>query len=394
MTNTKSNAKLDEIIERVTPDAIATRHFLHANPELSHKEEKTSALVADKLRALDMDDVQTGVGGFGVVATLHGTAGEGPGFAIRADMDALPIQEEADRAYQSCVPGVMHACGHDGHTATLLGTAQVLSQMRENLRGSVKFLFQPAEETVGGAVNMVADGALNGVDAIIALHGWPNLEVGQIGVRPGPMMASADTFDIIVRGRGGHAAYPHVTVDPIAIAAQIVGALQTIASREINPADSIVVTVAQFHAGTAYNIIPDTATLKGTVRCLSNAVRAEMPERLERIASGLCAAHRATCEVTYRHGTPVTVNDAAVNQLIADVGADVLGASNVIPLAVPSMGAEDFGVYCLHVPGAMFRLGVGTDVSPLHTPTYNFTDAAVPVGMRMFAHAALTYLGR
>ncbi len=378
-------------VAALAPDYVATRHFLHQNPELSDREERTSALVAERLRSFGLDEVRAGVGGNGVVATLRG-ARLGATIALRADMDALPIQETSDLPYRSCVPGVMHACGHDGHTATLLGTAAALVRLRDHLSGSVRFIFQPAEETVGGAARMCDDGAMDGVDAIVALHGWPGMPVGQIGVRPGPMMASSDTFDITILGRGAHAAYPHLSVDPILVGAQLVAALQSAVSREISPTDSVVVTVAQFHAGTAYNIIPGEAELKGTVRCLSTEIQDSIPGRLERIAAGICAASRASYRFSYRRGTPVTVNDPAINVLVSRVGAEVLGEANVISLKAPSMGAEDFAMYLAHAPGAMFRLGVGEDVTPLHTPTYNFADEAVAPGMELFARVAVKFL--
>jgi amidohydrolase len=335
------------------------------------------------------------VGGFGVVGELVGRAegaAAGRTLAIRADMDALPIQETSDLAYRSACPGVMHACGHDGHTATLLGTAAVLTGLRDRIRGTVRLFFQPAEETVRGATEMCAEGVMEGVDAIVALHGWPGMPVGRIGVRSGPMMASADTFDITIRGRGAHAAMPHVSVDPIVAGAQVVLGLQTLVSREISPTVPVVVTVAQIHAGTAYNVIPGTCDIKGTVRCLSPALRQEMPVRLERVAAGICAANRAEYTFGYRFGTPVTVNDAAISALVEQVGRETLGRKNVEQLDAPSMGAEDFAVYLQHSPGAMFRLGVGVDVTPLHTPTYNFADAALPHGIEIFSRFALRYL--
>ena len=385
-----TKAAVAAAIQRILPEVVETRHHLHRNPELSGQEAETSALVAERLRAWGLEDIKTGLAGHGVTAVLRGQ-GDGPMLALRADMDALPIQETAGRPYQSCRAGVMHACGHDGHTATLLGAAQVLSEMRDRLPGPVKFLFQPAEETTGGAEAMVEAGVLEGVQAIVALHGWPNLDVGQIGYRPGPMMASADRFDLTVRGVGGHAGYPHLVVDPIVIGSQIVQAWQTLASREASPLDSVVVSVTQFHAGTAYNVIPGVAELKGTVRCLSNALRDEMAGKMERIAAGLCAAFRGTYEFTYEYGPPVVVNDPDVTGLVQSVGADVLGPENVTFLETPTMGAEDFAYYLGEVPGMMFRLGVGTDVTALHTPTYDFSDAALPHGMAMFAHLALRF---
>ncbi len=381
-------AEIERIVEHILPQVVQTRHHLHQNPELSGQERQTGEYVAERLRALGVEDIQTGLAGHGVTGILRGTK-DGPMMALRADMDALPITEDSGLPYASQCPGVMHACGHDGHTATLLGTATVLSELRGELPGPVKLIFQPAEETVGGAEAMVEAGVLEGVEAIYALHGWPNLEIGQIGCRPGPMMASADSFDLTIKGKGGHAAYPHLTVDPIVVGAQVISAWQTLASREVSPLDSVVVTVTQFHAGTAYNVIPGTAKLSGTVRCLSNAVRAEMPAKMERIAQNICAAFRADCTLDYVPGPPVVVNDARLNAEVEAVGRAVLGPNKVTFLETPTMGAEDFAYYLLHIPGVMFRLGVGTEVSDLHTPTYNFSDGALPYGMALFSHLAL-----
>lgn len=386
----ETRTALDAAIQRILPDVVQARHHLHQNPELSGEEAETSGLVAGWLQALGMDEVQTSIAGHGVVGLLRGRA-HGPTFALRADMDALPIQETSGLPYQSCKPGVMHACGHDGHTATLLGTASVLAALRDQIHGTIKFLFQPAEETTGGAETMCAEGVMDGVDAIAALHGWPFLEVGQIGIRPGPMMASADRFNLTIKGQGGHAAYPHNTIDPILVGAQVVGALQTLASREVSPLDSVVVSVSQFHAGTAHNVIPGQATLTGTVRCLNPALRDEMPRKMERVIGGICAALRAEYDFAYEFGPPVTMNDPGMTGLIEQIGLDVLGPDSVRYLETPSMGAEDFAYYLPHAPGALFRLGVGTDVTPLHTPTYNFTDTALPYGIKMFCELALRY---
>ena len=378
-------------IARIAPEMVAVRHHLHQNPELSYEEKNTGAFVAEKLSALGMDSLRTNIGGHGVVAEVRG-AESGLTFALRADMDALPIHESNDLPYQSRVRGVMHACGHDGHTATLLGAARVFAENRDKLRGTVRLIFQPAEEVAGGAVRMIGEGAMDGVSAIAALHGWPGMAVGQIGVRPGPMMASSDNFDLTIRGKGAHAAMPHSSVDPIVIAAQIVLALQTIASREINPADPVVVTVGQIHAGTAYNIIPDEAVIRGTVRCLTNALRQTMAARIERIAAGIAEAFRAESTLNYHYGTAVTYNDASMNALVTETGTQILGAANVLDLPHPSMGAEDFAAYGDCAPAAMFRLGVGEEMTALHTPTYNFADESIAYGITLFTEIAQNYL--
>ncbi len=397
-TSSASSLSLADLRRRVAdvlPDIVALRHDLHQRPELSGQETRTASVVADLLARHGISH-ETGVGEtHGVVATITGTASGGGArsktFALRGDMDALPIQEESDVAYRSQTPGVMHACGHDGHTANLMGAALVLNGMRDQLHGRVKFLFQPAEETVRGADALVAAGAINDVDAIVMLHGWPILPVGQIGVRNGPAMASADVWTLQVRGKGGHAAYPHDSVDPIVVGAQIVSALQTIASREVSPLAPVVVSVTRFHAGTANNIIPATADLSGTVRTLDPALRETMPERLERVIAGVCAALRAEYTFSYQKGTPVTVNDARVSDLLREVGRDLLGGENVVELTEPTMGAEDFAYYVEKIPGAMFRLGVSCP-HLLHTPRYDFGDAPLEVGILMMAETARRFL--
>jgi amidohydrolase len=380
---------ITQTIQSLQPELAETRHHLHQHPELSDYEEQTALFVAERLRSLGLE-VREQIGGHGVVAELRG-AQPGRTFALRADMDALPIEEANQVPYKSQNPGVMHACGHDGHTTTLLGTAKLLAGMRDRLKGTVRFIFQPAEETVGGAGRMCDQGVMEGVEGIVALHGWPQVGIGQIGIKAGPMMASSDTFDIVVKGKGAHAAYPHQSIDPIVIGAQIVTALQTISSREFDPNEPVVVTVGKFHAGTAYNVIPSSATISGTVRTLSREARAGAPEQVRRIAEGICAAHRATCELTYRYGTPPVLNDPATVELIREVGREVLGTDNVVNISHSSMGAEDFAMYLEHAPGAMFRLGLG-DVSPIHTPTFNYDDRALPIGVELFTRITLRFL--
>lgn len=388
-----SSVNLDERIARVLPEVVALRHDFHAHPELSGSEERTAGVVSETLTRLGIPH-ETGVGGtHGVVGIIEGGAAGplGRTFALRGDMDALPIAEENDVPYCSTNTGVMHACGHDGHTANLLGAAMVLKQMQGELAGRVKLIFQPAEETVRGADALVAAGVVSDVDAILMLHGWPNFAAGKIGVRSGPVMASADAFQLTIEGKGGHGAYPHDTIDPIVAGAQIVNALQTIVAREIAPTAPAVVSVTTFHAGTAMNVIPERAELSGTVRALDPALRQTMPERLERIIAGLCQALR--CEYTFRYhlGTPVTVNDAAVTDLVRQVGRDLLGPENVVELPEPTMGAEDFAYYLEKVPGAMFRLGTGCE-HKLHTPKYDFGDAPLETGIAVMVECARRFL--
>ena len=387
--NPAMNDSLPQLILEMEPRLTQIRRDFHRYPELSGDEQNTASTVAAQLRSLGLEP-QTGVGGHGIVATVRG-ARPGPTVALRADMDALPIQEEGAPAHRSERPGVMHACGHDGHTTMLLGAAEALLSARGQMAGDVRLIFQPAEETGAGALAMCASGVMDGVGAIYALHGWPALPVGQVGIRAGAMTASVDTFEIVVQGRGGHAAYPHLAIDPIFTAAQIAVALQAIASREIDPLQPVVVTVAQFHAGTAANIIPDTARLEGTIRTLSKEVRASIPERMRRIADGVCAATHATCRVEFRDGTPPVVNAPESTALaIAAVGA-TLGPENVIALPNPSMGGEDFAEYLDYAPGALLRLGLGNP-TPLHAPTFDFADASLTVGVRALVAIALASL--
>lgn len=376
------------LLDNAVAKATALRHHLHAHPELSGNEAQTAATVSRLLSEVGIAHA-TGVGGgHGIVATIDGEAGPGAKWAFRGDMDALPIQEENPVAYRSTVPGVMHACGHDGHTANLFGTALVLHAMRGQLRGSVRFLFQPAEETVSGAEGLIQAGALDGVERIVMLHGWPDLPPGDIGVRTGPAMASSDTFRIVIHGKGGHAAYPHKSVDPIWVGAQLVNSLQGIVSRETSPTEPVVVSVTTFHAGTARNIIPESAEISGTVRTLSHEVRSGLPGRMAELVRDLCAVHRATATFEWTSGTPPVVNDAATVRMVAETAAHIVGETRIHEIPDPTMGAEDFSLYLDHVPGAMIRIGTGCP-SLLHTPAYDFGDAPLPVGIRLFSELAL-----
>ncbi len=374
------------------PQLVETRHYLHSRPELSDHEERTSAFVAERLRRLGLEP-SVNVGGHGVTAQIQAGASSEPPpvLALRADMDALPIQEEGDLPYRSQTPGVMHACGHDGHTAILLGVAEILTALCDRLPCTVRLIFQPAEETVGGARRMCEAGSMDGVSAIVSLHGWVHLPLGHIGVKAGPAMAAADTFDITVQGRGAHAAYPHLAVDPIVIASRIVLTLQSAVSRETDPLEPAVVTVARFDAGTAYNIIPAEARIAGTVRTLDSGIRTAMQSAITRIAEGECAAAGATCRVTYTRGTPPVVNDAGIVQLVCAAAQATVGADAVSDLLKPSMGAEDFAYYLERAPGAMFRLGLGNG-APGHTSRFDFDDRALTVGVETFCRLCLAGL--
>lgn len=380
------------LLAPLLPRIIALRHDLHAHPELSGNEERTAHIISEMLTEYGIAHEKRVGDTYGIVAVIEGGAGGGRTFAIRGDMDALPIQEENPASYRSTVPGVMHACGHDGHTANLMGATLLLHQLRDRLPGRVKCIFQPAEETVCGAESLVAAGVVEDVDAILMLHGWPSLPVGQIGVRNGPVMASADGFNLTITGKGGHGAYPHDTVDTIAIGAQVVNALQTIASREVSPTSPVVVSVTNFNAGSgAYNVIPGEARLSGTTRTLDPDLRASLAERVERVIAGVCQALRATYTFEYHYGTPVTVNDTQIMDLVREVGRDILGPDNVVELPAPTMGAEDFAYYLERVPGAMFRLGTGCP-HLLHTPKYDFGDTPLESGILMMVEATRRFL--
>ncbi|MED5416485.1 MAG: M20 family metallopeptidase, partial [Candidatus Latescibacterota bacterium] len=333
-------------------------------------------------------DIRTGVAETGVVVTL-GADRPGPMVALRADMDALAIQETSGMPYASATDGKMHACGHDGHTTCLVGAVRVLSAIRDELAGPVRFVFQPAEEGGGGGGRMCDEGVLDGVKAIFGLHGWPYLPQGELGVRSGPFLASSDRFRIVVDGQGAHAAFPHQGVDPIPIAAQIVLGLQTIASRQTDPLDAVVVTVAQIHGGTADNIIPAQIELRGTLRSLQAGTRRSAMDQIERIATQIAAAHQARAQVTITEGTPVLAND----RIAAGFGQQVASTASLTPVDIdPVMGGEDFAFYAERIPAAFFALGVrppDRDSYPaLHQPDYDFPDAAIATGVALHVQLA------
>ncbi|TPM10151.1 amidohydrolase [Mesorhizobium sp. B2-3-11] len=370
------------------------RQHLHQTPELNFDVFKTAAFVTEKLKEFGCDDVVTGLGKTGVVGIIRGRQGEGPTIGLRADMDALPLKEITGKPYASTIPGKMHACGHDGHTAMLLGAAKYLAETR-NFTGSVAVIFQPAEEGGGGGNEMVKDGMMErfAIAKVFGMHNMPGLPVGQFAIRPGPIMAATAEFTITVKGKGGHAAMPHGTIDPIVIASQLVGALQTIASRSTDPVEAVVVSVTKFHAGDAYNIIPESAEIAGTVRTLKKEVAKKSEERIRAICAGLATAYGATIEVDYDANYPVTFNHADETVFASDVAADVAGDAQVHRAIQPVMGGEDFSYMLEARPGAFIFIGNG-ETAGLHNPAYDFNDEAIPHGMSYWVKLAETALER
>ncbi len=358
------------------------RHDLHAHPELLYDVHRTAASVAEKLKAFGCDEVVTGLGRTGVVGVIRGgkTAGAGKTIGLRADMDALPLQEDNDLPYKSTVPGKMHACGHDGHTAMLLGAARYLTETR-NFAGSAVVIFQPAEEGGAGGKAMIEDGLMErfGIEQVYGMHNYPGIPVGEFAIRPGPMMAAADRFTIEIEGRGGHAARPHLTVDPILVGSQIVTQAQSIVARSVDPLQAAVVSIGVFDAGTADNIIPQTALLRGTARSFTPQVHDVLEARLREVVEGTARAHGARVTLTYRRDYPVTSNHERETAFAAAVAAQVVGAERVETDVAPVMGAEDFSFMLEARPGAFIFVGNG-DSAGLHHPAYDFNDDAIPIG--------------
>jgi len=382
-------------IAEVAPEIAEWRRDLHRHPELLFDLDRTSVVVAEKLRAFGLDEVVTGLGRTGVVGVLHGRGGAGGrSVALRADMDALPIQEITGAPWASTTAGKMHACGHDGHTAMLLGAARHLAETRA-FAGTVVFVFQPAEEGGGGAKAMIDDGLFDRfhVDEIYGLHNMPGLDVGRFAIRPGPIMAAADRFGIAIAGRGGHAAKPQETIDPVLVGAHVVTALQSIVSRTVDPLRAAVVSVTCFNAGTTDNVIPHTASLSGTVRALDPVVRQTVEARLHHVVRATAEVFGAEATVTYRRGYPVTVNDPAAAAFAADVARRIVGGAAVDEDADPMMGAEDFAYYLERRPGAFIFMGNGPSAG-LHHPAYDFDDAAIAYGTSWWVTLAEAALAR
>ena len=384
---------------------VALRRAIHAEPELGLDTPRTLAKVRAALADLPLE-WREGPSTSGAVAILKGGAGAGRTVLLRGDMDALPMPEETGLEFASQVPNTMHACGHDAHTAMLAGAARLLAERQDELRGEVRFMFQPGEEGFHGAKFMLADNLLGGSDdwplpeAAFALHVMPNARHGQVAGRTGALMASADQFEVVVAGRGGHAALPHMALDPVPVACEIVTALQAMVARQFDPHDPVVVTVAQIDAGTAHNIIPDFARLKGTLRTLSPRHRDKLHAALERLAKGIADAHGASAAVTITPGFPVTVCDARAVALAEAVSADLFGESAFHRLAQPMMGAEDFSYVLEKIPGAMLFLGVaheGVDwhnCPAIHSPRMMIDESALPRGAALLAGCAVRFLER
>jgi amidohydrolase len=376
-------------------ELIEVRRDLHAHPEVAFEETRTAALVADRLRALGLEP-RTGVGRTGVVATIRG-ARPGRTILLRADMDALPMQEENDVPYRSRNEGRMHACGHDCHVAGLLGVAKQLVRQAPTLPGAVKLCFQPAEEQGGGALAMIADGVLRDpqVDAAFGVHVWQDLAVGKVGVTPGGWMASVDEFAVTVTGRGAHAAAPHQGIDPVVAMAHIITALQTIASRTTDPLLEVVVSVTQVRAGTAFNIIPESAWLNGTVRAFDRTLWQELPGRFERIVRGVAEALGCAAEITYTRFNQPTVNDPAMAALAHEAAAEVVGRENVVT-HVRTMGGEDFSAFLGEVPGAFLAVGSRNEQKGLthmhHHPRFDVDEGCIAIGAEVLLRVARRFL--
>ncbi|NER00004.1 MAG: amidohydrolase [Cyanothece sp. SIO2G6] len=391
-------------IQALQAELVQWRRQLHQYPELGFQEQQTAALICDRLNAWKIEH-QAGIAKTGVVAVIPG-AHPGPVLAIRADMDALPIQEMNQVPYCSQRDGLMHACGHDGHTAIALGTARYLHQHRQDLHGTVKIIFQPAEEGPGGAKPMIEAGVLKNpdVDAIIGLHIWNNLPLGAMGVRSGPLMAAVELFDCVIHGRGGHGAIPQQTVDPIVVGANVVSALQTIVSRNLDPITSGVVTVGKFQAGDAPNVIPDVAKLGGTVRYFDPALDGFFPQRLEDLIAGICQSYGATYNFDYQQLYPATVNHPGMTDLVRSVVESVIETPQGVVPECQTMGGEDMSFFLQQVPGCYFFLGAANAELglnyPHHHPRFDFDETVLGTGVELFVRCVdkffkegLTYIG-
>ncbi len=382
------------IVNRVADlhgEITAWRHDIHAHPELRYDVHRTAALVVEKLKSFGCDEVVPGIGQTGVVGVIRGRK-EGKVIALRADMDALPLEEETNLPYKSTVPGKMHACGHDGHTAMLLGAAKYLAETR-NFAGTAVVIFQPAEEGGAGALAMIRDGLISrfAIQEVYGMHNYPGLPLGQFGIRSGAMMASADHITIDIEGKGGHAARPHLSIDTILVGAQIINQLQSIVARNVDPLEAAVVSVCMFQAGHTDNVIPQHAKLRGTARALTDHVRKTLQKRVPEIVEGTAELYGAKAEITYTNGYPVLVNHDRNTDFAASVAREIAGSNKVATNFPPVMGAEDFAFMLEERPGAFIFVGNG-DSAGLHHPAYNFNDETIPVGTSYWVRLAETAL--
>jgi amidohydrolase len=388
------NEEIMPIVNRVADlhaEITAWRRDIHAHPELRYDVHRTAALVAEKLKSFGCDEVVPGIGQTGVVGVIRGRK-TGKAVGLRADMDALPLEEETGLPYQSTVPGKMHACGHDGHTAMLLGAAKYLAETR-NFAGTAVVIFQPAEEGGAGALAMVKDGLLTrfGIQEVYGMHNCPGLPVGEFATRVGAVMASADHITIEIEGKGGHAARPHLAIDTILVGSQIVNQLQSIVARNVDPLAAAVVSVCMFQAGHTDNVIPQYATLRGTARAFTAEVRELLCQRINAVVEGTAHLYGATAKVTYTNGYPVLVNHEAQTAFVAGVARDIAGKDKVDVQFPPRMSAEDFSFMLNERPGAFIWIGNG-DSAGLHHPAYNFNDEAIPAGTSYWVRLAETAL--
>jgi amidohydrolase len=381
-----------QLVNECRDQIISVRRDLHRIPETAYTEEKTSAYVADYLARQELE-VQTGIARYGVVGLLR-SAKPGPTLMIRADMDALPLSEDTGLSFASTHNGVMHACGHDAHMSMVLGAAAVIRRIKDDLRGTIKFVFQPAEEGPGGAKPMIEEGVMENptVDFAVGCHLWPDSPQGTIGVKAGPLMAAMDRFDIKIIGKGGHGAMPHICVDALEVGTQVVNALQRVVSRHMNPLQPAVVTVGSFHAGTAFNIIADQAALSGTTRTFDLDIWHSWEQRLDRVIRGVCEAMGAQYEFKFAQGYPPTINDESMCELVQRCAAQVVSADKVVE-PQPTMGGEDMSFYLQRAKGCYFFLGVGRQGgAPLHNPKFDFNEDVLPLGVETYCRVAAELL--
>ena len=385
--------RIKDLTETLAPRLIEIRRHLHSHPELSGQEYQTAAYVTGVLSSCGIH-VQEVVGRTGVIGELKGEGRDQRLLAIRTDMDALPISERTQLDFASRQPGVMHACGHDVHTTVGLGTAMVLAQLGETLPGTVRFLFQPAEEISQGASWMIQDGAMEKVNSILSLHVFPSISAGSIGIRYGALTAAADDLEIIIMGESGHGARPHEAIDAIWIASQVITTLQQAISRTQNPLRPVVLTIGKINGGRAPNVIADYVELVGTVRSLHPETHANLPAWIEKIVSNVCQTYGARWEMKYKRGVPSVQNDTGLTQILEAAAKEAWGSDRVQILPEPSLGAEDFSLYLEHAPGSMFRLGVGYPDKqnyPLHHPQFEVDESAIVTGVVTMAYAVCQY---